>query len=979
VRRLAAVVVLAAGALLLSPRAPGVGDVPGDPSPPVVTPVIVGTLGNDGWYVTNVTVSWSIVDPESIILSTSGCDTRTLTADTPGERLACTAVTDGGEATAAKIFKIDKTPPSATASAARGPDLNGWYNAPLGVSFDGKDAMSQLHGCDPPVTYTGPDTASATVTGSCRDVAGNVASASLPLRYDASAPQVTAAPARAANSLGWHNAPVTVSFAASDSVSGPATCDEAKTYAGPDTAATTVTGTCRDNAGNTASGSLLLRYDATPPQARAAPSRQPNEQGWYSAPLAIGFSGSDAMAGIDACDAAKTYAGPDSATASVTGSCRDRAGNTAPASFALRYDATPPLVTATRSRPPNATGWYTAPLSIDFTGGDAMSGLDSCDGAHAYSGPDTPTASVTGACRDKAGNVGSGSTTLRYDATPPQATVTPGRQPNANGWYNASVSVGFAWRDASSGTGACEQSRTYAGPDAGSVTLSAVCTDVAGNSAAASFSLRYDATSPSATAVPARPPDANGWYRGPITVDFTGTDDTSGLDACTAPQTYAGPDAGAAWVSGSCYDRAGNTSASAVFGLKFDATPPVVTHVVPVRGADRADWYNRPVAFAVQGTDAMSAIDSCPAATYTGPDSASATFVGACLDKAGNRGTKSFALRYDATGPQVRPAPSRAPDANGWYNHPLAVGFDGADAISGIESCAPPETYSGPDSTSAAVSGICLDRAGNASVGSLEVRYDGTPPQVTGAVPSRPPDANGWYNRALVVSFQGADTTSDIDACTQIRYAGPDTTAISLTGSCRDRAGNASGVLPFALRYDATPPAVTRATVKPGNGNARIAWTASADTTVVEVRRAGRVVYRGTGRTFTDTGLRNGARYDYEITARDEAGNAASRRVVARPSAPLLSPAGGATVGAPPRLAWKPVPKATYYNVQLWRGGKILSVWPKGTAVQVKRSWVYRGRRYRLSPGRYRWYVWPYYGRRPGRLLGSSAFTVRAR
>ena len=60
------------GGLLFTPGATGINDVPGDPTPPQVTPVITGTLGTNGWYTTNVTVNWSIVDPESVILATSG-------------------------------------------------------------------------------------------------------------------------------------------------------------------------------------------------------------------------------------------------------------------------------------------------------------------------------------------------------------------------------------------------------------------------------------------------------------------------------------------------------------------------------------------------------------------------------------------------------------------------------------------------------------------------------------------------------------------------------------------------------------------------------------------------------------------------------------------------------------------------------------------------------------------------------------------
>ena len=57
-RRLGALLMLGVGALLLTPGAPGEPDVPGDPTPPAVTPVITGTLGAEGWYTSNLTVNW---------------------------------------------------------------------------------------------------------------------------------------------------------------------------------------------------------------------------------------------------------------------------------------------------------------------------------------------------------------------------------------------------------------------------------------------------------------------------------------------------------------------------------------------------------------------------------------------------------------------------------------------------------------------------------------------------------------------------------------------------------------------------------------------------------------------------------------------------------------------------------------------------------------------------------------------------------
>ena len=345
---------LVLGALLLTPGAAGGPSVPGDPTPPVVTPVVSGTLGSNGWYLSNVTVNWLVVDPESVILETQGCDARTLTADTADTRLTCYARSDGGEATVSITIRIDRTPPTVTATPARAPDSNGWYNHSLTVSFTGTDATSGVESCVPPQSYSGPDGPNRSVSGSCRDVAGNTAVRVFALSYDATAPQVTGAtPSRPPDSNGWYNHSLSVGFTGSDATSGVDTCTQAS-YAGPDNAAASVSGTCRDRAGNqSGTSAFALMYDATAPQVTgASPSRPPDSNGWYNHSLSVGFTGSDATSGIDTCTQA-SYAGPDNAAASVSGTCRDRAGNQSGTSaFALSYDATGPLVAAhPRSRP----------------------------------------------------------------------------------------------------------------------------------------------------------------------------------------------------------------------------------------------------------------------------------------------------------------------------------------------------------------------------------------------------------------------------------------------------------------------------------------------------------------------------------------------------------------------------------------------------------------------------------------------------
>ena len=348
--------------------------------------------------------------------------------------------------------------------------------------------------------------------------------------------------------------------------------------------------------------------------------------GWYNRAVGLTFAGSDLTSGIDSCTST-TYGGPDNATASVAGTCVDKAGNvSAPLSYGLKYDATAPsVVSSAPERAANENGWFNRAVRFDVAGSDATSGIADCPPV-TYSGPDSATAAFMASCRDRAGNSAARSFALKYDAAAPTATgVQAARGADVNGWYNHPVAVAFSGTDQLSGVDRCTAS-TYAGPDSGSASLPGTCTDRAGNvSPALGFSLKYDATKPIASGgQPARATDSGGWYNRAVDVAFSGTDQTAGVESCTSA-TYAGPDSGAASLAGTCRDRAGNVSDPLGYGLKYDASAPQVTAADPDRPADANGWFNRPVGFTIRGSDATSGIASCPAASYSGPGSATAS------------------------------------------------------------------------------------------------------------------------------------------------------------------------------------------------------------------------------------------------------------------------------------------------------------------------------------------------------------------
>jgi hypothetical protein len=157
-----------------------------------------------------VKLSW---DWDDLIASPSAgnCTERWFTADTRGLTVLCEVTEDvSGAYTGYPVtLKIDRTAPAVSAGAGRAPDYGAWFNHPVGITFGGSDATSGIGSCTSS-TYAGPDGAGVSVGGSCNDVAGNVATATFSLNYDATAPpapSVSAMPGDGKVALSWTATP----------------------------------------------------------------------------------------------------------------------------------------------------------------------------------------------------------------------------------------------------------------------------------------------------------------------------------------------------------------------------------------------------------------------------------------------------------------------------------------------------------------------------------------------------------------------------------------------------------------------------------------------------------------------------------------------------------------------------------------------------------------------------------------------------
>jgi len=243
---------------------------------PVITPSIYGTLGTNDWYTSDVTVNWSVTDPSGapITSQSNSCLATTFRSDTPSVTQSCTASSAGGTSTVTtRRIRIDRTPPSGiTATTSRAPDHVRWFNGPVAITWSGTDAMSGIASCTT-ATYSGPDSPSAGVSGTCRDAAGNTSAPfTLSLAYDATPPalsNVTATPGDTTAALAWKPSADTQAV----SVIATAPGAPARTvYQGPgtsvlDTGLTnglpyTYTVTAFDAAGNTASQTAAATPDS---------------------------------------------------------------------------------------------------------------------------------------------------------------------------------------------------------------------------------------------------------------------------------------------------------------------------------------------------------------------------------------------------------------------------------------------------------------------------------------------------------------------------------------------------------------------------------------------------------------------------------------------------------------------------------------------------------------------------------------------
>jgi hypothetical protein len=808
-----------------------------DKTPPTISDAESPPANVNGWNNSSVTVTFTCGDALSGVASCTA--PQNVTAEGKAQVVTGTAVDNAGNTANDPVsVNIDETKPTISGSPDRSPNGNGWYNAPVTVTFACGDALSGINTCTKPIVLGEGQNQSA--TGTAVDAAGNTSNTTVSgINVDTTAPTIYGTATTSPNANGWYNGDVIIHWTCADNLSGAVNCPANSTITGSGPGLT-VTASVSDAAGNTTMAtSPPVNIDRKPPTTISdAPT------GWQTNDVTVHFTAVDDYAGVDA-----TYftlnGGPAQSGSSVVISGEgittlefwsvDRAGNTELPNFAqVQLDKSAPTITHSQSPAANGAGWNNTPVKVSFHCNDTVSGVGFCTADQTLS-DDGANQIVMGTAVDNAGNTANDNATVNIDQAPPTISGAPDRNANANGWYNADVNVAFKCDDTLSGVATCTAPSTLG--EGQNQSVAGTATDKAGNTASTTVSnINVDETPPTISGAPTSSPNTNDWYNSDVTVEWSCGDNLSGVDTCPPDSTISGEGTDLS-TSATVSDKAGNSTTGTVDHINIDRTPPATTASAP------SGWVNNDVTMTLSATDNLSGVDTTSYVLDGGsPQTGNSVVIGSegihtlkywSTDKAGNQESPhSVTIKVDKTAPTITHTQSPDANAQGWNNTDVTVKFSCDDALSGVASCTSPQTLTSEGQAQQVV-GTAVDNAGNSATDKATVNIDKTPPTITGK-PDRDANANGWYNSDVTVGFDCHDALSGIASCT-----GPVTLgeggSQSVTGTAVDAAGNSTSTTVSNINVDETPPSITGTpTTSPNtngwyNGDVTIHWNCSDD------------------------------------------------------------------------------------------------------------------------------------------------------
>jgi hypothetical protein len=618
----------------------------GDHTPTMTWGTQTPVANGYGWNNTPVDLPFTAAITSPGVVTSNPESPLHFTAEGAGQTQQVTVTDQVGNSTVftSPAVNIDWTAPVTTLNLSGTMGNGGWYKSSIQISLSSFDALSGNRntyykvdsGTDQ--TYVGPFSLSSegshTVSYRSVDAAGNSeAQQSVAVNVDVNAPATTATVSAASSNNGWNSDPAQVTLSVSDAASGVATTYyvvdgglTSQTYSGPfnvsGEGSHNVSFWSIDSAGNSETPhTLVVKVDGSAPSTQLSVAGTAGTNGWWLNPsVQVSLAASDASSGVATTyytvdgGATQTY----SAAFTVSGNGQhqvafwsvDRVGNTeVQKSSTVKIDNEGPTTQNSVTGPGGGGNYFTGPITMSLTATDSVSGVAAIyyridNGAtQTYSAPFAVTGDgvhpVNFWSIDNAGNSNYSYTVqIRIDATAPTAQSALSPAPNANGWLRTPVEVALSATDNQSGVSSIyyQVDNGASGPYSAPFTVSSAGVhtvyfwsyDVAGNTSGTKTQvIKIDGTVPVTQAAASGTTGTNGWYRGPVTVSLTASDNLSGVAA-----RYYKVDGGATQVYSTAFsvsasgnhtinywsmDLADNSETMRSLVVKIDVAGPVIT------------------------------------------------------------------------------------------------------------------------------------------------------------------------------------------------------------------------------------------------------------------------------------------------------------------------------------------------------------------------------------------------------------------
>jgi hypothetical protein len=433
-------------------------DIPDDTTAPTTVAATSPPQNATGWSKSDVVVTLTATDDvggigvQSITYGSTTVNGATASFDVSAEGTTtipyfATDLAGNAEAPRDLVIRIDRTPPTSTASMS--PPAGGFVMVTLTADDSGGSGVT---GFVFSITKNGFPQKSLTANGAtvtlavplgetlvwrAIDVTSNIEEFhTLVIPNDTTAPTTLAATSPAANAAGWNNGTVTVTLTASDDPGGLGV--QSITYGSTTTNGATATfdvsaeGTttipyfATDLAGNVeAPKTLVIRIDRTAPTTTASASPAPNANGWNNTPVTVSVSADDgAGSGVQSITTTPGSLVATEGVTTVTYFATDVAGNAETAkNLVVRLDMTAPVITVPASVTADATDPAGAIVNYAASAAD-NSGLTPAFDCAPASGSTFPIGVTPVSCTatDLAGNASAASFSVTVNGPSAQTT-----------------------------------------------------------------------------------------------------------------------------------------------------------------------------------------------------------------------------------------------------------------------------------------------------------------------------------------------------------------------------------------------------------------------------------------------------------------------------------------------------------------------------------------------------------------------------